>query len=222
AGSALGHSFTNYVADGNATCTADGTKTAKCDRCDATDTIADTGSATGHHFGAWTDAGANHERVCPDCETKETAAHTFGDWVVTKPATEKAEGEQERICTVCGHTETAKIDKLPATELTLSALNVGPANKIAVTVPYTRKGQTAVQLTASETGVKYSVDEKGSKILQVDENTGEIRFVRLSIFTKNAVITAKTADGKTAQCEVKVQLRWYHYILFLLFGFLWY
>ena len=41
-GSALGHSFTNYVSDGNATCTADGTKTAKCDRgCGATDTIPD-------------------------------------------------------------------------------------------------------------------------------------------------------------------------------------
>jgi hypothetical protein len=45
---ALGHSFTNYVSDGNATCTEDGTKTAKCDRCDVTDTIADPDSALGH------------------------------------------------------------------------------------------------------------------------------------------------------------------------------
>ena len=29
---ALDHSFTNYVSDKNATCTEDGTKTAKCDR----------------------------------------------------------------------------------------------------------------------------------------------------------------------------------------------
>ncbi|MCQ2526843.1 MAG: hypothetical protein MJ130_08760, partial [Lachnospiraceae bacterium] len=47
--SALGHSFTNYKSDNNATCTLDGTKTAKCDRCDVTDTKADTGSATGIH-----------------------------------------------------------------------------------------------------------------------------------------------------------------------------
>ncbi|MBO4431913.1 MAG: hypothetical protein J5852_00115, partial [Clostridia bacterium] len=33
--SALGHNFTVYVSDNNATCTADGTKTAKCERCDA-------------------------------------------------------------------------------------------------------------------------------------------------------------------------------------------
>ncbi|MBQ7637463.1 MAG: hypothetical protein IJS90_01005, partial [Clostridia bacterium] len=45
---ATGHSFTNYVSDNNATCLEDGTKTAKCDRCDATDTITDEGSATGH------------------------------------------------------------------------------------------------------------------------------------------------------------------------------
>ena len=41
---ALGHSFTNYVSDKNATYESDGTKTAKCDRCDATDTLPDPGS----------------------------------------------------------------------------------------------------------------------------------------------------------------------------------
>ena len=38
---ALGHSFTNYVSDNNATCTEDGTETAKCDRCEVTDTRTD-------------------------------------------------------------------------------------------------------------------------------------------------------------------------------------
>lgn len=46
----LGHSFTNYLSDNNATCTEDGTKTAKCDRCDVTDTIIDIKSAKGHKF----------------------------------------------------------------------------------------------------------------------------------------------------------------------------
>ena len=41
---ALGHSFTNYVSDNNATYEADGTKTAKCDNCNQTDTIIDEGS----------------------------------------------------------------------------------------------------------------------------------------------------------------------------------
>ena len=56
----LGHSFTNYVSDGNASCTEDGTKTAICDRCDAKDTIADEGSATGH-------IDADGDSICDDC-----------------------------------------------------------------------------------------------------------------------------------------------------------
>ena len=41
---ANGHSFTHYVSDKNATIYADGTKTATCDHCDATDTVMDEGS----------------------------------------------------------------------------------------------------------------------------------------------------------------------------------
>ena len=41
---ATDHSFTNYVSDNNATYDHDGTKTAKCDHCDATHTIPDPGS----------------------------------------------------------------------------------------------------------------------------------------------------------------------------------
>ncbi len=46
----LGHSFTNYVSDNNATCTQDGTMTAKCDRCDATKTITAPNSKLGHDY----------------------------------------------------------------------------------------------------------------------------------------------------------------------------
>lgn len=49
---ALGHNFTTYVADGNATCTTDGTKTAKCSRCTQIHTVSDVGSALGH---AWSE-----------------------------------------------------------------------------------------------------------------------------------------------------------------------
>ena len=47
---ALGHSFTDYVSDGNATCTGNGTKTAKCEHCDETDTIVEEGSVIGHKY----------------------------------------------------------------------------------------------------------------------------------------------------------------------------
>jgi len=44
---ALGHSFTNYVSNNDAIYTEDGTKTAKCDRCNEKNTITDEGSALG-------------------------------------------------------------------------------------------------------------------------------------------------------------------------------
>ncbi len=45
------HSFTNYVSDNNATCEADGTKSASCDHgCGKTDTIADDGSKLEHTY----------------------------------------------------------------------------------------------------------------------------------------------------------------------------
>ena len=56
-GSALGHNFNNYRPDGNATCLEDGTKTSKCSRCDAKDTMLDAGSALGHSFTNYTSDG---------------------------------------------------------------------------------------------------------------------------------------------------------------------
>ena len=61
------HSFTNYVADGNATCTEDGTETAKCDKCDETDTRTAVGSALGHDMGDYT---SNNDATCTEDGTK--------------------------------------------------------------------------------------------------------------------------------------------------------
>ena len=73
---ALGHSFTHYVSNNDATCTEDGTKTAKCDRCDVTDTVADVGSATGHVLevrnkkeATWFTEGYTGDTYCKVCGT---------------------------------------------------------------------------------------------------------------------------------------------------------
>lgn len=97
-GEPLGHSFTNYVSNNDATCTADGTKTATCDRvdCTVTDTVADEGSQLGHAWGAWIPAadGTGHSRTCQrqGCDATETATHSGGQATYT----EKAK------CTACG------------------------------------------------------------------------------------------------------------------------
>lgn len=70
----LDHSFTDYVYNNDATCTADGTETAKCDRCDETDTRVKAGSALGHKTvkteakeATCTSEGYTGDKVCKDC-----------------------------------------------------------------------------------------------------------------------------------------------------------
>ena len=50
---AIGHKFTSYIPDNNATCLEDGTKTAKCDNCSVTNTLPEAGSKLGHNIGGW-------------------------------------------------------------------------------------------------------------------------------------------------------------------------
>ena len=99
-GSALGHSFVDYVSDGNATCENDGTKTAKCDRCEVTDTVTDEGSAIGHAYSAWTSNGdGTHTKVCANaingvCECE-------ADTVTVECAGGTATCESKAICADC-------------------------------------------------------------------------------------------------------------------------
>lgn len=58
-----------------------------------------------------------YDNACDaDCNlcgaTRTPAAHAFGDWQVTKEATESEEGAKKRVCSVCGKEETEKIAKL--------------------------------------------------------------------------------------------------------------
>ena len=74
----LGHNFVNYASDGNATCLKDGTKTAKCDRCDKTDTVTDEGSASGHKWNsgsvtkATTSVNGKKVYTCNKCGEKKS------------------------------------------------------------------------------------------------------------------------------------------------------
>ncbi len=103
---AVEHSFTNYVSNGDATCTSDGTKTAKCDNCDATDTVADIGSKKDHVFGTdWTFDETNHWHKCTSCdEVSGVTAHDFSNGDKCECGYEK-----EHI-----HSFGTKVDEIPA------------------------------------------------------------------------------------------------------------
>jgi len=117
---ALGHSFTNYISDNNATCYTDGTKTAICDNgCGEKDTIQDIGSKLTHDYkqtdkkdATCTEEGYI-EYTCSKCSDtyKETIKVLAHDYVVTTTTATCTEiGTTIYTCARCGHTytETAK------------------------------------------------------------------------------------------------------------------
>lgn len=124
---ALGHSFTNYVSDGNASCTADGTKTAECDNgCGETDTVTDEGSMTEHIYEETVTAPTCTEQgyteyKCKDCgntyksDYVDALGHT-PETVIIKEAEIGEAGLKQEKCSVCG--EVLSEAEIPALEET--------------------------------------------------------------------------------------------------------
>ena len=122
------HNFGEYVSDGNATCTEDGTKTATCtiSGCGATDTVTDEGSKLGHSFTNYVSDGnatctedGTKTAVCDreDCNVTNTIAdegsklgHSFTKYVSDKNATCTADGTKTAVCDRdgCNVTNTVK------------------------------------------------------------------------------------------------------------------
>ena len=102
------HKLGEYVSDGNATCTADGTKTAECIYgCGLTDTVSDTGSMKPHTPGAA--ATCQAAQICTVCGTELDAIkdHTYGEYVSDGNATCEADGTKTAECIYgCGKTDT--------------------------------------------------------------------------------------------------------------------
>lgn len=112
---ANGHSFTRYVSNSDATCTANGTKTAACDNCDATDTIIDAGSKLGHdyrsvHTKPTCTKGGHTTYTCSRCSDRYTAdktaqlGHRFGEWM------NSGGGSHSATCLRSGCSYTNKAD----------------------------------------------------------------------------------------------------------------
>ena len=120
------HSFSAWTVTKEATCTEEGEETRSCSVCGATETRPVERKA--HDLNnvkidsTCTVAGVSYD-VCSECQqtfnyvTLPLAAHTFGEWTVTKEATAFEFGEKVRICSVCGFEEKAQIEKLPVSEV---------------------------------------------------------------------------------------------------------
>lgn len=61
----------------------------------------------------WLKNADEHWHQCTGCTEKlGVASHTYGEWMVVTPPTATVDGEQERICSVCGYKQ---ITSIPAT-----------------------------------------------------------------------------------------------------------
>ncbi len=98
------HSYDEGVITTHPTETTTGVKTYTCTVCGGIKTeILPVTTHIHKLVDGWKSDLSNHWNTCSDCEEKiNLAAHTFGDWTVTKPATEQQTGSRERACAVCG------------------------------------------------------------------------------------------------------------------------
>ena len=92
---------------GTATCL----RRAKCEVCGERYGDIDRSNHVDGCVPEWTVTETEHTQKYSRCGKllTETGAHTFGDWTVTQEPTESEKGEQERVCAVCGCTETEAI-----------------------------------------------------------------------------------------------------------------
>ena len=197
---ATGHSFTDYVSDNNATCTADGTKTAKCNNgCGATDTIADEGSKLTHKFTKYV---SNNDATCQadgtktakcdyGCGATDTIAdegsklmHKFTKYIPNNDATCKNVGTKTAECDYgCGATDTIE--------------NVDDPQKEHSFTKYISDNNATCQADGTKTaecdygcGMTDTIADEGSKL--------DHKFTK---YIPNNDATCKNIGTKTAECD---------------------
>lgn len=174
---ALGHDFVSKVTK-KATCTADGTLTYTCSRCNETKT--ETIKATGHKWSNW----------------KRTAAAT-----VFKPEV------QTRKCSACNKSETRNIGKKLAPKATLNASTVTLKVKQSTSrlkVTRLAKGDSVKSWKSSNRKI-FTVSGKSNgtcKITGKKSGTAKLQITLASGLKKTVKVKVQTAAVKTSKITV--------------------
>ena len=197
---ATGHSFTDYVSDNNATCTADGTKTAKCNNgCGATDTIADEGSKLDHKFTKYV---PNNDATCKNAGTKTAKCdygcgstdtvenaddpqkeHSFTNYISDNNATCQADGTKTAECDYgCGATDTIADE---GSKLTHKFTKYVSNNDATCQADGTKTAECDYGCGATDT-----VADEGSKL--------DHKFTK---YVSNNDATCQADGTKTAECD---------------------
>ena len=128
------------------------------------------------------------------CADDPPCNHSWSAWEVVEEATYEKEGLERRVCLLCNIEETRAIPKLvraSAIELSESEKTVFVGDTFTITA--TVKPEDAFNRT-----VTWSSSDPS--IATVDEN-GTVT----AIAKGEAIITAESADGVTAECKVTVE-----------------
>lgn len=180
------HIWGAWTVDQAATCTEEGSRSHTCTSCgtSASEVI----PALGHDYQSAVTVPTCTEQgytthTCSRCgasyRDSETAAlgHDWGQWEVTKPATETEDGSQTRTCQRCGVTETETISQWPKQELEW------PYN-IGETVTYTY-GAPAFRAEATNNSAG------GGDVTYTSSNTD------VAAVASNGLVTIKNAGATT-------------------------
>ncbi|WP_346707663.1 LPXTG cell wall anchor domain-containing protein [Massilistercora timonensis] len=105
------HTYGDWKVTKEATETEAGSKERGCTVCKyvQTEAIPEIGHEHGIHDETWKYDETDHWQECSCGEKLNVANHTYGDWKVTKEATETEEGSRERGCAVCEYVQTEAI-----------------------------------------------------------------------------------------------------------------
>ena len=104
------HTYGEWSVTKEATETETGSRERTCTVCDYMQTETIPVIEHEHSYSEeWSSDENNHWHAC-ECGAKaDTAAHTYGEWSVTKEAIETETGSKERTCTVCAYVQTEAI-----------------------------------------------------------------------------------------------------------------
>ena len=167
------HSYTNWTVTKEATCTTDGERQAKCDRCDAVQTEAI--PATGHRFGSWS---------------------KVSDATISAPAV------QSHTCSVCGTTETQNVGSAAQPTIKVNATTVPLKVKqktSAFKVTGLANGDSVQSYKSSNTKI-FTVTKSG--VLKAGKKTGKATLTITLASGLQKKVTVKVQKKKVTTSKI--------------------
>lgn len=112
-------------------------------------------STFAHNY-SWKSDSKNHWQVCSICNGKtKAAAHSYGEWKVTKAAQVAVAGEKVRTCKICGYKEKASVKALAAPKTPFLKVS---SKQTSVTLKWTKvKNADGYKIYGAKCGNSYKL-----------------------------------------------------------------